>query len=110
MNTDQQMAGTSAGNDEEEYVLPSAEAVLGATLALMTGHGQACCDGHRILMAKKILANLFYLSENPALSLPFKTMLWNLRERWREQLEATPSPQSVHIDPRLWHASPPAVQ
>jgi hypothetical protein len=104
------MTGASAGKGEEEYVMPSAEAMLGATLALMTGHGQTCCDGHRILMTKKILANLFYLAENPSLSPPFKTMLWNLRERWREQLEAAPGSHSAQAGPGLWHASPSAIQ
>jgi hypothetical protein len=108
MNTDIQVATNEAG--EEEYTMPCAEALLAGTLALMTGHVQACCDDHRILMARKIASHLSVLSEHPLLSPQFKTMLWNLRERWRQQAEArqvTPTSQS---EQGLWHSSPSAVQ
>ncbi|OGA98683.1 MAG: hypothetical protein A3E79_19300 [Burkholderiales bacterium RIFCSPHIGHO2_12_FULL_61_11] len=110
MNTDIRVTGRTGETGEEEYVMPCAEAMLAGTLALMTGHVQACCDGHRVLMAKKIVANLVLLSEHPLLSPQFKTMLWNLRERWREQLESAQDMQTAQADPDLWHASPSAVQ
>ena len=108
MNTDIQVTTNEAG--EEEYAMPCAEAVLAATLALMTGHAQTCCDGRRALMARKIVSSLALLSEHPLLSPQFKTMLWNLRERWREQVESTQTAQAGQSDQGLWHASPSAVQ
>lgn len=43
------------GDGEESYTLPCAEAMLAATLALMTGHAQSCRDDHRALMTHKVL-------------------------------------------------------
>lgn len=72
--------------------LPTAEAVLAATLALMTGHAQACCDEHRWVMLTKIVANLHLLAHHPGVSPGFKTVaeqlyaMWaRLREEWQEQ-------------------------
>lgn len=101
MNTDVDITG-------EEYHLPCAEALLAGTLALMTGHAQACRDNHRQLMNAKIVANLSQLGEHPILSPQFRAALWNLRGHWevmqRQQAAATGS------DPRLWHASPSSFQ
>ena len=103
MNTDIEMTG------EEEYLLPCAEALLAGTLALMTGHAQACCDNHRQLMNAKIFANLSQLGEHPILSPQFRAALRNLRTHWevmRRQQAAT----ATGSDPRLWHASPSSFQ
>jgi len=103
MNTDIEMSG------EEEYHLPCAEALLAGTLALMTGHAQACCGDHRQLMTGKIVANLSQLAEHPILSPQFRTALWNLRKHWevmQRQGQAVPAAS----DPRLWHASPSSFQ
>ncbi len=106
----------------EEYTMPCAEALMAGTLALMTGHGQACCDDHRALMANKIVENLFALAQHPLLSPPFKTMLWNLRTRWEVRIEAAADQRNAEhaaahraltpqeLDPRLWHAGPASVQ
>lgn len=103
MNTDIEMSG------EEEYHLPCAEALLAGTLALMTGHAQACCDNHRQLMNAKIVANLSQLSEHPILSPQLRTALWNLRTRWNV-LQRQRAAAVTASDPRLWHASPPSFQ
>jgi hypothetical protein len=58
--------------------LPPAEALLAGTLALMTGHAQACCEGQRALMAKKIIANLFMLSRHPGAPPNFRAIAANL--------------------------------
>lgn len=72
--------------------LPTAEAVLAATLALMTGHAQACCEAHRWVMLTKIVANLHLLAHHPGVSPGFKTVaeqlyaMWaRLREQWQAQ-------------------------
>ena len=94
----------------EQYTMPCAEALLADTLALMTGHVQACCDGRRELMAKKIVSSLFFLAEHPLLSPQFKTMLWNLRTRWEVQVENCQVVQPTERDQRLWHVGPQVVQ
>ena len=89
--------------DTENYTLPCAEALLAGTLAVMTGHMQACCDGHRNLMVRKAVANLAQLSQHPLLSPDFKALLWQLRGRWEQQLQA-----QARQAP-MWHASPNTV-
>ena len=95
---------------DEEYTLPRAEALLAGTLALMTGHAQACCDNHRGLMSQKIVSNLTQLAQHAPLSPSFKTMLWNLRGRWCEQQERHHGLRAPQTEPSLWHASPSAIQ
>jgi hypothetical protein len=104
MNTDIQPAG------DEEYQMPCAEALLASTLALMTGHAQACCDDHRTLMAARIAGNLAQLAEHALLSPQFKTLLWSLRGRWQEGGQAPPPANVAQRDRRLWHTPPDSVQ
>lgn len=103
MNTDIEISG------EEEYHLPCAEALLAGTLALMTGHAQACCDNHRQLMDAKIVANLSRLGEHPILSAQFRAALSNLRIHWEVMQRQRAAPLAAS-DPRLWHASPSSFQ
>lgn len=103
MNTDIQMSG------DEEYHLPCAEALLAGTLALMTGHVQACCDDHRQLMNAKIVANLARLAQHPILSPQFRTALGNLRTHW-QVLERQRAAVPAEADPTLWLAAPATVQ
>lgn len=103
MNTDIEVSG------EEEYHLPCAEALLAGTLALMTGHAQACCDNHRQLMNGKIVANLSQLAVHAILSPQFRAALWNLRTHW-EVMQRQRAVEPAASDPRLWHASPSSFQ
>jgi hypothetical protein len=94
---------------DEEYVLPSIEALMAGTLALMTGYAQAAdtCT-HRPLMAKKLVSNLFFLANHPQVSPTMRCMLGNLRRRWQLALESgsplAPTP------PATWVAAPDTVQ
>lgn len=92
---------------EEEYHLPSVEALLAGTLALMTGYAQGHCEHRRMLMAAKIVANLSQLTEHPLLSSQFQTALWGLRKHW--QAMQTQSAATA-ADPPLWHAQPSSLQ
>jgi hypothetical protein len=68
---------------DEEYVLPTVEALFAGTLALMTGCAQHQGDGDmRELMAGKVVSNLLRLSEHPELSPPMRMMLTQLSQRW----------------------------
>lgn len=98
--------------------LPPAEALLAGTLALMTGHAQACCEGQRALMAKKIIANLFMLSHHPGAPSSFRAIATNLHVLWvrllpQEQgLEQGAMP-AEKTDPNhrvLWHTTPEPLQ
>lgn len=94
---------------DEEYCMPCVEALLAGTLALMTGHLQACCDGHREAMAAKIASNLAQLAGHPMLTPPFRAMLASLHTRW-DRPQATPSRIDEQADQRLWHSTPTSVQ
>ncbi|MBA4261203.1 MAG: hypothetical protein C0443_04050 [Comamonadaceae bacterium] len=96
---------------EEEYTLPSVEALMAGTLALLTGYAQSAPDcAHRSLMAKKLVSNLFFLSGHPQLSAPMQTMLGNLRTRWQLELEKDAPTQHASAPRSLWHATPEVVQ
>jgi hypothetical protein len=77
----------------EEHELPTVEAVLAGTLALMTGYSQALLaelhPEHRVLMGRKIGNNLALLAEHPQLSTPFKAMLGGLQRRWAQMAGCT---------------------
>jgi hypothetical protein len=78
---------------DEEYVLPSVDALMAGTLALMTGYAQAAeTCAHRPLMAKKLVSNLFFLANHPHVSPTMRCMLGNLRTRWQLTLEASVAP------------------
>lgn len=69
-------------NDEVEYTLPSAEAMLAGTLALMTGHAQNTCPNRRMLMALKIRHNLDALRSHADLTAQFRRVLLRLCHEW----------------------------
>lgn len=97
---------------DEEYTLPSVEALLAGTLALMTGYAQSAREcPHRPLMARKLVSNLLYLSAHPQLSPPMQTMLSNLRTRWQLELESNAEALAAEATPTpLWHPVPARVQ
>ena len=101
---------TVTPHTNEEYTMPCAEALLAGTLALMTGHVQACCGAHREAMAGKIVSNLTALTEDTMLSPGFKTLLWALRSRWVDQGQGGAVAQLPSAERGLWHNSPEAVQ
>ena len=95
---------------DEEYTLPSAEALLGGTLALMTGLNQAQCAQHRELMAHKIVANLASLTQSPQLSAGFRHLLDSLRQRWLAQQGGVVMQGEASAPSGLWHPAPAALQ
>lgn len=114
---DRGINGSDAGAADAQG-LPSAEALLAGTLALMTGHAQACCEGQRALMAKKIIANLFMLSRHPGAPPNFKAIAANLHPLWVRVLQPGPDqPQQGHLPAGhldthrvLWHTTPETLQ
>jgi hypothetical protein len=104
------MQSTSLAHPNEEYTIPCAEVLLAGTMALMTGHVQACCDVQRDAVAGKIVSNLAALAEDPRWSPGFKTLLWALRERWQNQGQEAALAQLPATERSLWHQSPRGVQ
>jgi hypothetical protein len=70
----------------EEHELPCIEAVLAATLALMTGYSQALQAetraAQRVEMGAKIVDNLSLLMRHPQLSNGFRQVLGGLHRLW----------------------------
>ncbi|MCZ8256860.1 MAG: hypothetical protein O9327_14485 [Polaromonas sp.] len=97
--------------------LPPA-ALLAGTLALMTGHAQACCEGQRAVMAKKVITHLSMLAGHPDASPNFKAIAANLHSLWVRLLKQGPEqpqqalPSADHFDPHrvLWHTTPETLQ
>jgi len=77
----------------EEHELPSIEAVLAGTLALMTGYSQALQaeldPAQRLHMGVKIGGNLALLMDHPLLSLGFRQVMHGLRGRWQAMSDCT---------------------
>ena len=95
---------------DEEYTLPSVEALLAGTLALMTGYAQSAREcPHRPMMAHKLATNLSDLSAHPQLSLPMRSMLAKLRTRW-EAAGADAGTAAPAQPAPLWHRVPASLQ
>jgi hypothetical protein len=76
-----------------EYTLPSLEAVLAGTLALMTGYSQALQADRspepRLMMGVKIGKNLDLLSDHPGVTDAFRRVIAGLRQRWAQMSACT---------------------
>ncbi len=102
-------------NADSEYTLPSAEAMLAGTLALMTGHAQNSCPNRRMLMALKIRHNLDQLRSQPALTEQFRIVLQRLCHEWGALAVSLPtagSPDRSGVEPvaRPWLPAPGLMQ
>jgi hypothetical protein len=77
----------------DEHVLPSLEAVLAGTLALMTGYSQALQadqpPGPRLLMGVKIGRNLGLLLDHPGVTDAFRRVVAGLQQRWAQMSACT---------------------
>ncbi len=114
MNTD-----TDQGDDDTEYAMPCAEALLAGTLALMTGHAESACARQRVLMAQKIRSNLLFLGGHPGLTPNFRRVVHRMHGHWDTLVIGcqTALPQPAAKDPaellpeqRLWHNTAARVQ
>jgi len=75
--------------DEADAVeLPCAEALLAAVVALMSAHANPAPDArvdpdtHRRLLARKVVSNLFFLRQHPALSAPLRRVMAQAHAHW----------------------------
>jgi hypothetical protein len=113
----------ASADDDEVRALPSAEAMLAGTLALMTGVVERAAltqplAGHAqsLMMAAKVRSNLFFLSGHPQLSTGFRTTVERLRTHWdRLAVPAGAAAEATVPDPaqaarQLWHRTPERLQ
>ena len=109
-------ASAAAPSRDEEYSLPCAEAVLAGTLALMTGHAQACCTSQRDALGRKIVAGLHQLAHSDQFTPHFRALLGSLQNRWAQQCAADAQvPRSAALSAAeqrraLWVQAPRTVQ
>jgi hypothetical protein len=77
----------------DEVSLPSLEAMLAGTLALMTGYSQALqadqAPGSRVLMGVKIGKNLELLGHHPCVTDAFRRVMEGLQLRWTQMSACT---------------------
>lgn len=72
----------------EDLPLPCLEALLAGTFALMTGWADPSPDARvtparqRLLMARKIVSNLFFLKAHPHASPALRQVMANAHARW----------------------------
>lgn len=96
---------------DEEYTLPTVEALMAGTLALMTGYAQSTAEGpQRPLMAHKLVSNLFSLAEHPGVSPAMRCMLVRLRGRWQLEAARCAVRDAEGVPTPLWHHAPAHVQ
>lgn len=87
--------------------LPAVDALMAATLALMTGCVQTPAgDPNRALMARKLVCQLTRLSVHPQVSPSMRCVLCNLVSLWQPLVNR----QTVPEPTLLWHAAPGALQ
>lgn len=96
----------------EEHHMPSVEAVLAGTLALMTGYSQylqaEANPAHRLGMGEKITNNLALLSGHPQLSAGCRRVLRQLHDRWAVMSSCTLESAVVPADEVMPAAMPAA--
>ena len=85
-------------DDDDGYEMPSADALLAGTLALMTGHAESACDRHKGLMSKKIVSNLFFLAEHPTLNPHFRRVVQRMHGHWVRLVDPSCTAQAQGVE------------
>jgi hypothetical protein len=99
---------TDAFEDRNEPTLPCAGGLLAGTIALMTcwaapePSADASQEQQRLLMARKIASNLYFLREHPDVGAGMRQVIGKAHERW--VLIAHALPEGNHAG--LGHAQP----
>ena len=78
----------SLDDPTEDVTLPCAQALVAGTVALMTVWADPCpnCSTdaatQRLLVARKIVSNLYLLRQHPHLGEPLQLVMANAHQRW----------------------------
>lgn len=90
-------------HDDPSPALPCAGGLLAGTLALMTGWAE-CSDGaRRVLMARKIASNLFFLREHPQLPGGLRLVVAKVHAHWIELAAGAAGAQAAAPASGAWH-------
>lgn len=94
----------------DEFELPCRDALLGATLALMSAYSRPEPDSalpeaaRRRLIARKVLSNLFFLRAHPTLPPGLRDVAHALHGHWEQIVAAADDPAAPTTpDPRPAH-------
>lgn len=83
-------------NNDTDLPVPSLEALVASTAALMAAWAAPCADARCdhlaqcSLLARKIGSNLFFIKNHPCASPAFRQVMANAHQRWVGLLHATP--------------------
>lgn len=75
-------------DNDSDLPLPSLEALVAGTVALMTTWADPSPDaridaaGQRSLLARKVVSNLFFLQNHPCASPALRQVMANAHQRW----------------------------
>lgn len=84
--------------DDDPLPLPSLEALVAGTIALMTCWADPCTDtrldtaAQRSLLARKVVSNLFFLQNHPQASEALRQVMSNAHERWVALTQSNAAP------------------
>lgn len=93
--------------DNREYLMPAAEALLAASMALMTGHAQSRCDSQQEALAQRIVDHLRQLGRCTDLSPTFRPVLRDLLQHWQRLCAPMPP---LPFAPCQWQAGTSQLQ
>lgn len=119
MQTEPEPAADTEATPADDFSMPAVEALVAGTLALMTGHAQACCTAQRELIAEKTSASLLMLSRHPLVSPGFRAVAMKLHGQWvstrarQADVASAPYSPTSPYSPQsraLWHITPEVIQ
>lgn len=95
-----------ADDDRDGAGIPCAFGMLAATMALMTGHAapepgaRVDADTLRRLTARKVVSNLFFLRQHPALPPGMRRVLDRLHGQWLPLAQPDAASAAMPVHPR----------
>lgn len=90
-----------AADDQPDLPLPSLEAMVAGTIALMTAWADPSADApcglaaQRSLLARKVVSNLFFIRHHPCASEPFRQVMANAHRHWAGLAQVPQVPQDA---------------
>ncbi|MCP5289679.1 MAG: hypothetical protein H6931_11265 [Burkholderiaceae bacterium] len=96
---------TPAEDDRDRAGMPCAFGMLAATMALMTSHAapeptaRVDAETLRRLTVRKIVSNLCFLQQHPALPPALRRVVARLHARWIELAPSAPDPEVAPASP-----------
>ena len=98
---------------DDELPVPCLEALVAGTFALMTSWAAPALSAtvtpgrQRLLIARKIVSNLFFLKAHPYASPALRQVMANAHERWVAVCNAAGNDQAPVMAAELYASMPP---